>query len=120
MAGAVSGAVLVAVLAVGLHGSRGAGQHKATAPKVVSVLHVDAAAWRLPVTLSRAVAFSNEGRLLLAGGLTTGNKTLGSMLELDPRTGAVADRGVLAEPVHDAAGAELGAQKLVFGGGAAR
>ncbi|MBV8296286.1 MAG: hypothetical protein JO085_05570 [Acidimicrobiia bacterium] len=66
------------------------------------------------------MAFPEEGRVLLAGGLSDGNKTLGSITELDPRTGAITDKGALAEPVHDAAGVQVGGQTLVVGGGAAK
>jgi outer membrane protein assembly factor BamB len=70
--------------------------------------------------VSRAVVLPHEGRLLLAGGLTDGNKTLDSITEIDPQSGSVVERGALSEPVHDAAGAEVGGQVVVFGGGAAK
>lgn len=72
--------------------------------------------WHLPRPLSRAVVLVDRNRLLIAGGLTRGGSTA-VILRLDPTTGARRRAGRLAEPVHDAAGANLGAERLVFGGG---
>jgi hypothetical protein len=82
------------------------------------VFHVTSAPWHLPGALSRAVALPVDGRLVIFGGLGPANATTGAVQELDPTTGAVVDKGALSEPVHDAAGASLGALSLVLGGGA--
>lgn len=72
--------------------------------------------WRLPRPLSRTVVLADGTGLLVAGGLTATGSTA-AILRLDPTSGAVRNAGRLAEPVHDAAGVRLGAERLVFGGG---
>jgi len=89
----------------------------ATGPPVFAI---DRAPWQLPADASRAVVLAHDGRLLVAGGLTDGNKTTGSIVELDPQSGRVLDQGSLAEPVHDAAGVDASGSPIIFGGGAAK
>lgn len=71
------------------------------------------------MNLSRSVAVTHEGRIVVAGGLSDQNKTVDSTFELDPQSGQPVERGQLAEGVHDAAGATIGDRTIVFGGGAA-
>jgi hypothetical protein len=80
-------------------------------------LRVRTLPWRLPVPLSREVALSAGGALELAGGLTAGGVSTDAVLLLNPRTGASRAWGRLATAVHDAAGAVVGGQGFVFGGG---
>jgi hypothetical protein len=71
---------------------------------------------RLPVPLSRTVAFADGASILVCGGLTrTG--TTGVILRLVPAAGTVVRVGHLATPVHDAAGALLGGSMILVGGG---
>jgi hypothetical protein len=63
------------------------------------------------------VALAQRGRLLVIGGLDSSGASSESILALDPRTGDVRDRGALVQPTHDAAGAVLGGNAFVFGGG---
>jgi N-acetylneuraminic acid mutarotase len=72
--------------------------------------------WHLDVGLSRAVAFADQGQLVVAGGLTATGTTSEVRL-LDVGTGRVSDFGHLQRPVHDASGAVIGGRLLVFGGG---
>ncbi len=83
-------------------------------------LQLEAAPWRLPGPLSRAVALVDEGHLVIFGGLGPKNVTTRAVTEIDPQSGKVLSSSELAEPVHDAAGVVLGAKLLVFGGGAAK
>lgn len=74
---------------------------------------------RLPQPASRAVAVEVPGRIVVLGGLTTGDVTTGRVVVIDPKTWAATTVGVLNQPVHDASGAGLRRRALVFGGGAA-
>ena len=80
-------------------------------------LRVTALRWHLPVPLSREVALSAGGGLELVGGLTAGGDSTDAVLLLNPRTGVSRAWGRLTTAVHDAAGAVLGGQGFVFGGG---
>jgi hypothetical protein len=73
--------------------------------------------WRLPVPVAGEVALAQRGRLLVIGGLDSSGASSDGILALDPRTGDVRDRGTLVQPTHDAAGAVLGGNAFVFGGG---
>jgi hypothetical protein len=63
------------------------------------------------------VALAQPGRLLVIGGLDSSGASSDSVLALDPRTGEVRDREALVQPTHDAAGAVLGGNAFLFGGG---
>ncbi len=59
-----------------------------------------------------------DGRnLLIIGGLNQQSVTTSTVTRLDPVTGSTARAGRLADPTHDAAGADLGGRPYVFGGG---
>jgi hypothetical protein len=73
--------------------------------------------WRLPSAVAGEVALAQRGRLLVIGGLDPSGASSDSILAIDPRTGDVRDRGALVQPTHDAAGAVLGGNAFVFGGG---
>ncbi len=78
---------------------------------IVSTLSLD-----LHVAVSRAVAFTDGGSLLLAGGLTPAGTT-SSVVLIDLTHGTVTSAGDLARAVHDAGGALVGGAPVVFGGG---
>ena len=127
-------AVLVAavlVIALIAYATRGGSSHKShtagsrhgatttTAPAPPH-LQVSLASWRLSTPLSRAVALPADGNIDVLGGLTgTGNRTTPAVTQYDPATGNAEAVGNLPVPVHDAAGAVIGARSFVFGGGAA-
>ncbi len=77
------------------------------------------APFRLPATLSRAVAYPAGDRLLVATGLHDGDRSTGTVLAIDPQASTVSVAGRLPTAVHDAAGAALAGTPTVFGGGAA-
>jgi len=83
-----------------------------TAPRLV----ISTASVQLPKAVSRAVAFADDGSILLAGGLTASG-TIGTIYRVDVLAGSVSIEGHLAEPVHDAGGALVGGVPMVFGGG---
>ena len=80
-------------------------------------LQVMPAPYQLPAPLSREVALPAASGLLIAGGLTAQGTSTDAMTGLDPVTGATRAAGHLAVATHDAAGASLGAQTYLFGGG---
>jgi N-acetylneuraminic acid mutarotase len=58
-------------------------------------------------------------RIVVLGGLTTGDVTTGRVLTINAKTWSAVAAGQLHEPVHDASGALLAGHSVVFGGGAA-
>jgi len=77
------------------------------------------AAFRLPATLSRAVAYPAGTHLLVATGLHDGDRSTGTVIDIDLPGSHVTVAGRLPQAVHDAAGALLGGMPTTFGGGAA-
>jgi len=76
------------------------------------------AAFRLPATLSRAVAYPAGDHLLVATGLHDADRSTGAVLDIDLAGNHVTVAGRLPQAVHDAAGALLGGMPTTFGGGA--
>src|SRR5204863_9118395 len=74
----------------------------------------------LPIAVSRAVAVSSGGDVLVAGGLDSTGTSTDAIYRLDPTTDRLTRIGRLAEPTHDAAGAVLRGRLYVFGGGRTR
>lgn len=79
-------------------------------------LVVAATSWHLPVPLSRSVVLPINTNVGIFGGLTTG-ATSKNVYEIDPVTGIGTEIGTMPTPVHDAAGAVIGSDYFVFGGG---
>ncbi len=75
------------------------------------------APWHLDAALSRPVVLADAGRLVVAGGLQAGDRSLASVASIDPTSGKVVTTGHLSTAVHDAAGAVLASGPVVFGGG---
>jgi N-acetylneuraminic acid mutarotase len=67
--------------------------------------------------MSRAVAVLSGSRIVVLGGLTTGDVTTGHVVAIDPNSWTSIRDGALRQPVHDASGAELRGHAVVFGGG---
>jgi DNA-binding beta-propeller fold protein YncE len=82
-------------------------------------LQVTPAPYQLPAPLSREVALPGPNGLLIAGGLTAQGTSTDAVTGLNPVTGATNVAGHLAAATHDAAGASLGGQTYLFGGGTA-
>lgn len=72
---------------------------------------------RLAAPVSRAVAVDEGGRLVVLGGLTTGDVTTGRIVAVRTSTWTSHVAGQLGEAVHDASGAALSNRAFVFGGG---
>jgi hypothetical protein len=86
-------------------------------PVTGMALQVMPAPYQLPAPLSREVALPGASGLLIAGGLTAQGTSTDAVTSLDPVTGATRAAGRLAAATHDAAGAGLGGQTYLFGGG---
>ena len=88
-------------------------------PGVVTppALRVQHAAYRLPAAVQRAVAVPWRGKIVIAGGLDSTNRSAQGVFELDPVSGRLRSLGTVPLAFHDAAGAILGGRLLIFGGG---
>ena len=76
--------------------------------------------WRLPGSLSREVVFDQGRHILVADGLTTGDRSSARVWSIDPGTGRVSAQPDLPQPVHDAAGLLLHDAPTLVGGGNTR
>jgi len=76
------------------------------------------APFRLPATLSRAVAYPAGDHLLVATGLHDGDRSTNAVLDIDVPGSRVTVAGRLQVAVHDAAGTTLAGIPTTFGGGA--
>lgn len=81
-------------------------------------LSVSLASWRLSAPVSRSVVVSDGSKLIVLGGLATGDTSTSAIWQVDPRSGSTTQVGALSTAVHDAAGVFLDGRALVFGGGA--
>jgi DNA-binding beta-propeller fold protein YncE len=81
-------------------------------------LQVMPAPYQLPAAVSREVVLPGANGLLIAGGRTPRGASTDAVTALDPATGATRPVARLAAATHDAAGAVLGGQAYLFGGGA--
>lgn len=75
--------------------------------------------WTLQAPLSRMDVYPgpSSNQLVLAGGLTSGDKSTNGIYTLDLTNGNLNNTGTLPSSVHDAAGAMIGTSYGVFGGG---
>jgi N-acetylneuraminic acid mutarotase len=72
----------------------------------------------LPQGLSRTVAVNTGNGILVLSGLAPGDVSTSRVVRIDPSTGVARLVGQLTKAVHDASGAFLAGQAVVFGGGA--
>jgi N-acetylneuraminic acid mutarotase len=86
-------------------------------PVTDMALQVTPAPYQLPAPLSREVALPGPGGLLIVGGLTAQGTSTNAVTGLDPVTGVTRTAARLPAATHDAAGAVLGGQAYLFGGG---
>lgn len=85
-----------------------------------AALRFAVAPFRLPATLSRAVAAPGPGGAIeVLGGLHDGERSTNAVLKIDP-AGAVTVDGRLPQAVHDAAGGMLAGVPTVLGGGSSK
>ncbi len=100
----------------------GTGATTTTSPRATTTvpptLVVAATSWHLPIPLARSVVLPVNTNIGVFGGLTTA-ATSKTIYQIDPVTGIATNVGSLTAAVHDAAGAVIGSNYYVFGGGAA-
>ena len=72
----------------------------------------------LPQGLSRTVAVNTGDAILVMSGLSPGDASTSRVVRINPTNGAAQLIGHLTTAVHDASGAFLNGDALVFGGGA--
>ncbi|MGH3745118.1 MAG: hypothetical protein ACRDTP_09695 [Mycobacteriales bacterium] len=90
-------------------------------PAAATATTAAVAHFRLPETLSRAVAVAESGGdLVVSGGLHDGDRSTGAVLTIVPATSAVAVTARLPVAVHDAAGGLLAGVPTTLGGGDSR
>jgi N-acetylneuraminic acid mutarotase len=86
---------------------------------VPRTLQIAPTGWSLPSPRDREVALADGTGVVVLGGRDAAKQSRTSVLRLDPGTGKPTELGDLAVAVHDAAGAVIGGQLVVFGGGGA-
>lgn len=119
------GAAALLGIALSACGAASAGSAPRTPPAPVhstvpaaTTVRTTTASFRLPATVSRAVAVSPApGRLEVLGGLHDGERSTGAVVRIDLASGAVQVVGRLPVAVHDAAGGLLAGVPTVLGGG---
>ena len=95
-----------------------AGAARAEKARVASTnLHFARARFVLPAAVQREVALPLGGRIVLAGGLDANGHSAAGVFTLAPATGRLTELGSVPQAFHDAAGAILGRNVLVFAGG---
>ena len=106
----------------GAHGSTttsapsGSSSGPAAAPTVTR-LSAHTEAWQLPASVSRPVVVPSAGGFVVLGGLAAGDVSTDRIVTVNTSTGQSQLDGSLALAVHDSAGAVLGGQDVLFGGG---
>ncbi|MBV8949952.1 MAG: hypothetical protein JOZ99_03690 [Actinobacteria bacterium] len=88
-----------------------------TAVAPPATLQVTLAPWSLPAPLSREVAATVGGQIVVLGGLRNGSTTTIADAII-PATGQARRDGMLATPVHDSAVGLIDGRPVLFGGGA--
>lgn len=80
-------------------------------------LRVRLAPWHLPAPIAREAVAGAGPVVTLAGGLRAGDRSTAAAYRLDLRTGRSTALPPMRVPVHDTAGARLGSDVVVVGGG---
>ena len=76
--------------------------------------------FQIPAPVSREVAVTHNGSVLIAGGLAASGASTTGVFQLNPSTGKLTRLGAVPQAFHDAVGAVFGNALYVFGGGAAQ
>jgi hypothetical protein len=123
----VIAAVVVIVLVIVATGGSDKPPHPAPTAKAtakaklqgaIPAIEAGVVPWSLDAASSRQVVLPGPGQTVtVLGGLSASNSSLDRVFSLDTTTGHVSTLGTLAAGVHDAAGARLGSEDLLFGGG---
>lgn len=96
----------------------GTGRSTTTTASVPIKLSAVEPSWQLRAPLSRMVVLpAGANKLVLLGGLTGADTSASGVFDLNLTNGQLKAIGNLPAQVHDAAGAMIGSQYYVFGGG---
>jgi len=88
-----------------------------SAPASASTVKLVRAPEQLPAPVQRAVAVKDGKQILIAGGLDANGNSTDGVFALSPQTGRIHQVGTVPQAFHDAAGAMIGKDLFVFGGG---
>jgi N-acetylneuraminic acid mutarotase len=96
---------------------------KATVPSRVApasaTLEIAVAPWQLPEARAREVVLAGDHALLVIGGLDPGGASTARVWNVALPGGVTTRLAVLPQTIHDSAGAVIGRDAFVFGGGSA-
>jgi hypothetical protein len=88
-----------------------------TTPAAATTVKLVPAQYQLPAPVQRAVAVRDGNQVLIAGGLAADGTSTGGVYSFSPSSGRISQIGSMPQVFHDAAGAMIGKDLLVFGGG---
>ena len=88
-----------------------------TTPAAATTVKLVPAPHQLPAPVQRAVAVSDGNHVLIAGGLAADGTSTGGVYSFSPSSGRISQIGSMPQVFHDAAGAMIGKDLFVFGGG---
>lgn len=99
-------------------GTQTTGSQTVHGPAAATRISASVAPFRLPATLSRAVAVASApGSIEVLGGLHDGERSTNAVIRIDLRSGSVTVPARLPVAVHDAAGGLVAGVPTVLGGG---
>lgn len=99
-------------------GTQTTGSQRVHGPAAATRISASVAPFRLPATLSRAVAVASApGSIEVLGGLHDGERSTNAVIRIDLRSGSVTVPARLPVAVHDAAGGLVAGVPTVLGGG---
>lgn len=91
-----------------------------TVTSASATLHITTAPWQLPEPRAREVVLASTHALLVIGGLDPGGASTARVWRVALPDGTTTRLAVLPQVLHDSAGAVIGSDTYVFGGGSAR
>lgn len=97
--------------------TRASSVHDSGSSRQPLVLSIRPAPYRLAAPVQREVAVLDGGTVYLAGGLDAAGTSAAGAFTLDPASGKLTPIGSFQNAFHDAAGAVIGGNLFVFGGG---
>ncbi|TML18475.1 MAG: hypothetical protein E6G39_03145 [Actinobacteria bacterium] len=97
----------------------GKGTVRSTVTSASSTLQIATAPWQLPSARAREVVLAADGALLVIGGLDASGASTARVWHVALPGGPTTRLAVLPQTIHDSAGAVIGRDVYLFGGGSA-
>ena len=97
----------------------GKGTVRSTVTSASSTLQIATAPWQLPSARAREVVLAADGALLVIGGLDASGASTARVWHVALPGGPTTRLAVLPQTIHDSAGAVIGRDLYLFGGGSA-